>query len=389
MSAETISPSVHRLRAHVHQLRSIRFVVGSRGGDQRVERRARRSLVPFGAHARQRRDLLAAPPPGRSPASRPARRARRRTRSRRPSSGRPTRTDAAPRKADSAIACWNQPASIPVSTPSSMEPVPHRVDLGEDRLGLLLHAVGHRLDEVRARRADRSRRARRSRTRSPAVSGARASRCPPSGARAPRRARSCAATASRRAPPASASIVVRTTLFIGCCAVSDTPAVCVWNRSFIALGSVAPYRSLSQRAQIRRAARSFAISSKKSMCALKKNDRPGANVFDVEPARLPQLDVGEPVGQRERELLRRRRSGLADVIAGDAHRMPSRHVLGAERHQVADQPQVRARREDPLLLRDVLLHDVGLQRAVQLAPTARPAARRSPGRTRTPRPPDR
>ena len=64
---------------------------------------------------------------------------------------------------------------------------------------------------------------------------------------------------------ASASIAVRTTLFIGCCAVSDTPAVCVWNRSRIASGSVAPYRSRSHRAQIRRAARNFAISSKKSM----------------------------------------------------------------------------------------------------------------------------
>ena len=40
--------------------------------------------------------------------------------------------------------------------------------------------------------------------------------------------------------PASASIAVRTTLFIGCCAVSDTPAVWVWHRSFMAFGSVAP-----------------------------------------------------------------------------------------------------------------------------------------------------
>ena len=39
---------------------------------------------------------------------------------------------------------------------------------------------------------------------------------------------------------ARASIVVRTTLFIGCCAVRDTPAVCVWNRSRSESASFAP-----------------------------------------------------------------------------------------------------------------------------------------------------
>ena len=39
---------------------------------------------------------------------------------------------------------------------------------------------------------------------------------------------------------ASASTAVRTTLFIGCCAVSDTPAVWVWNRSRCARADVAP-----------------------------------------------------------------------------------------------------------------------------------------------------
>jgi hypothetical protein len=124
-----------------------------------------------------------------------------------------------------------------------------------------------------------------------------------------------ASTSSRRvrqrlgppSTPANASIVVRTTLFIGCCAVSDTPAVWVWNRSFIALGSDAPYRSRSSSAQILRAARSFAISSKKSMCALKERQA-GRERVDLESARLSQLDVGEAVGQRVGELLRRRRA---------------------------------------------------------------------------------
>ncbi|MEA2279815.1 MAG: hypothetical protein QOK21_422 [Solirubrobacteraceae bacterium] len=65
-------------------------------------------------------------------------------------------------------------------------------------------------------------------------------------------------------------------LFSGCCAVNDTPAVCVWKRINHDFGSRAPYPSRSSRAQIRLAARYFAISSKKSMCALKKNDNRGA-----------------------------------------------------------------------------------------------------------------
>ena len=39
---------------------------------------------------------------------------------------------------------------------------------------------------------------------------------------------------------ASASIAVRTMFTSGCCAVSDTPAVCVWNRSSNDRGSFAP-----------------------------------------------------------------------------------------------------------------------------------------------------
>ena len=76
-------------------------------------------------------------------------------------------------------------------------------------------------------------------------------------------------------------------LLSGCCAVSDTPAVWVWKRSHCARSVVAPYSSRSQRAQIRRAARNLAISSKKSMCASKKNDRPGANTSMSSPRESP------------------------------------------------------------------------------------------------------
>ena len=82
---------------------------------------------------------------------------------------------------------------------------------------------------------------------------------------------------------ASASIAVRTMFTSGCCAVSDTPAVCVWKRISHDFGFFAPYLSRITVAQIRRAARYFAISSKKSRCALKKNDKRGANSSTSSP----------------------------------------------------------------------------------------------------------
>ena len=83
--------------------------------------------------------------------------------------------------------------------------------------------------------------------------------------------------------PASASIAVRTMLFSGCCAVSDTPAVCVWKRISHERGERAPKVSRSSRAQIRRAARYLAISSKKSICALKKKLSRGAKSSTSRP----------------------------------------------------------------------------------------------------------
>ena len=107
------------------------------------------------------------------------------------------------------------------------------VEVGEQLLGLALHLVGERLDEVRpAERVgdvgdvglvgDHLLRAQRD----PCRLLGRA-------APAPRPSSWCAATALPPSTPASASIAVRTMLTSGCCAVSDTPAVWVWNRSCI------------------------------------------------------------------------------------------------------------------------------------------------------------
>ena len=93
--------------------------------------------------------------------------------------------------------------------------------------------------------------------------------------------------------------------------------------------------------------------------------QPGREPVDVEPAGQAELHVAEAVGQGEGQLLRGGRTRLPDVVAGDAERLVRRDPGRAVLHQVADQPQVRLRGEQPLLLGDVLLEDVGLQRAVE------------------------
>ena len=57
----------------------------------------------------------------------------------------------------------------------------------------------------------------------------------------------------------------------------------MWKRISHERGSFAPYFSRICVAQIRRAARYFAISSKKSMCALKKKESRGANESTSSP----------------------------------------------------------------------------------------------------------
>src|SRR3990172_2746455 len=114
----------------------------------------------------------------------------------------------------------------------------------------------------------------------------------------------------------------RTTLFIGCCAVRVQPAVWVWNRSFHEFSSFAWNR--------------------------------------------PRLHVGDPVPDRERQLLDRRGPRLADVVAADADRVPLRDVVGAVAEDVGDDPHRRLGGKDPGVLGDVLLEDVVLDRSADL-----------------------
>ena len=124
----------------------------------------------------------------------------------------------------------------------------------------------------------------------------------------------------------SACSATRTTLTSGCCAVSVDPAVCVWKRRRQERGSFAPNRSRAISAQSERAARNFATSSKKFAVRVEEERQPRSEVVDREPAAESRLDVGDRVREREGDLLDRRRSGLADVVAGDRDRVPAGHL---------------------------------------------------------------
>src|SRR6266566_5790914 len=83
-------------------------------------------------------------------------------------------------------------------------------------------------------------------------------------------------------------------LLYGCWAVSEQPAVCVWNLRMADFGFLQWNLSVITLYQIFRAARYFATSSKRSLCALKKNDRRGAKSSTSRPWSMPHLTYSMP-----------------------------------------------------------------------------------------------
>jgi hypothetical protein len=67
------------------------------------------------------------------------------------------------------------------------------------------------------------------------------------------------------------------------------PPVCAWNRNASAFSFVTPSRSRRSFAHSRRAARNFATSWKKSLCALKKNDNRSPKASGSSPASCAAL----------------------------------------------------------------------------------------------------
>jgi hypothetical protein len=126
---------------------------------------------------------------------------------------------------------------------------------------------------------------------------------------------------------------VRAMLTSGCWAVSDTPAVWVWNRSCID-------RSSSRRSGPHPAGPDAAGGAELADLfeevdvGVEEERQPGGEVVDVEAGGERQLDVGEAVGERERQLLGGGRARLADVVARDRDRVPARHLGGGERDGV-------------------------------------------------------
>ena len=104
--------------------------------------------------------------------------------------------------------------------------------------------------------------------------------------------------------PASACSVVRTTLLYGCCAVSEHAGGLRVEAQLPASARIARRTGRASPAPRCGAPRGyFAISSKKSLCALKKNEMRGTNVVHVEPGVDAPLHVLDAVAQRERQLL--------------------------------------------------------------------------------------
>ncbi len=119
---------------------------------------------------------------------------------------------------------------------------------------------------------------------------------------------------------------------------------------------------------MRRAARYFAISSKKSLWALKKNDMRGTKSSTSSPASTPHCTYSMPSRSVNA-------SSWSAVAPASRMWYPLTEIVfqrgtsrRAEREDVGDEPHRRTRREDVLLLGDELLQDVVLNRARQRLP---------------------
>ena len=158
------------------------------------------------------------------------------------------------------------------------------VDPRDQLACMLRELVGQRLDEVGAAEAGPRCRSSPPRRRGSAACAARSSRPAPSGARAPRRTSSCAATARpRRRRRAPGSRPAR------CCSPAAAPSGSSrpsvrGTEAPARVGLVAPKRSRMISAHRRRAARNFATSWKKWLCALKKKERRSPNASGDSPA---------------------------------------------------------------------------------------------------------
>ena len=95
--------------------------------------------------------------------------------------------------------------------------------------------------------------------------------------------------------------------------------------------------------------------------------QPGRERVDGQPGRPRGVDVGDAVRERERHLLHGVAARFPDVIAADADRVPARHLGLTKGERVGAEAQRRPGRVDVRAARDVLLEDVVLDRAAEVA----------------------
>ena len=87
---------------------------------------------------------------------------------------------------------------------------------------------------------------------------------------------------------------------------------------------------------------------------------------DLESSIERGLHIGDSIGQRKADLLRCVASGLPDVVAADADRIPPGHMLCAEFKNIADEPQRRSRWVDMSAASDIFLENVVLNGSTKL-----------------------
>src|SRR3954447_3417941 len=89
---------------------------------------------------------------------------------------------------------------------------------------------------------------------------------------------------------------------------------------------------------------------------------------DVESAPSRPFDVFHAVIDREREFLQRSGTGFTNVISADRNGVEARRELRTELERVDDESHRRRGRIDVLLLRNIFLQDVVLDRSGNLVP---------------------
>ena len=105
----------------------------------------------------------------------------------------------------------------------------------------------------------------------------------------------------------------------------------------------------------------------KVIMRVEEEESRGAKESTIEPRSDRGFDIGDGVGESERELLHGGRAGFANVIAADGDGVPLRQLAAGPGEQIGDDAHRRARRINVGPARDVLLQDVVLNGAREFA----------------------